>query len=50
MKIENNPHLIRAYSEYKQALCMVKQGLLGNAEKQRVQLTLIYRLIAGKPY
>lgn len=46
--IHQNPHLIAAMRDYKNALRMVRCGLLGNAHSQRKNLLIIYRLIAGK--
>ena len=48
MPIEQNKHLIQAMTEYRDAMRMVKNGMLGNAQAQRDRLRFIYRLIAGK--
>lgn len=48
MPINQNPHLIAAYRDYMNALDMRRQGLLGNASKERELLRNLYRIIAGK--
>lgn len=48
MRIEDNKHLIQAMIEYRDAMRMVKNGMLGNSQAQRDRLRFIYRLIAGK--
>lgn len=48
MPIEQNPHIVAAYSNYMNALKMVRCGLLGNASAQREHLRTLYRIVAGK--
>lgn len=49
MPLTENPHFLRAFKDYMEARERVKQGLMGNAHKQRTALLITYRFLAGKP-
>lgn len=48
MPITQNKHLVAAYKDYMDALEAQRQGLIGNASRQREVLREIYRLLASK--
>lgn len=46
--IAQNQHMERALADYMNARKQVRNGLLGNASRERERLRAMYRLLAGK--